>query len=263
VGISLRIVGTHEVEIRDLDGWRDHARPAGGDLHWVDDYSAKEQAKAWLRPGHPEVPQEILVAVTAAGFGGLEQWTAHPEHATTLDEYGRGGGGRRHHDMLILLGDPDAPVAVVGIEAKACETFGGLVSEQATAPPPSKLPARCNAMARALFGRPVVDEQRRELTDADLGAHGYQLWTGAVGTLREAQACQAPDALFLIHQFEPGAEPRASGDKRNWERQLAHNKTSIARFVDALGELPATSHETEFVEAGRGLHVLSVSSTIR
>ena len=56
---AARVFGPDREEIHDLDSWFTHAPPEKGLAQWRDRYSAKEQAKAWLRGGSPAVPQEL------------------------------------------------------------------------------------------------------------------------------------------------------------------------------------------------------------
>jgi hypothetical protein len=155
-------------------------------------------------------------------------------------------------------------VLVVGIEAKACEDFAGVVADRAASGPSSKQRARCNLLARALFGRDVLDEGTGQVLDERLGRHGYQLWTAAVGTIIEAQQREVDPAVMVVHQFLPrdvGAAAGA-GDTREWQSALAANAESVDEFVAAIEASGSTSHETEFVEAGTTLHVVKVESTI-
>ena len=76
------VVGRDEQPILCLDDWFRYAPPAGGCDQWVDGYSAKEQAKAWMRSGSPGVPAEILEALRNVGVEDLESVTAYPEYET-------------------------------------------------------------------------------------------------------------------------------------------------------------------------------------
>lgn len=257
----VRLIGIDRAEITDLDSWFDHAPPEGGKSQWVDGYSAKEQAKAWLRPGRPAVPMEIEYALGLLGLSDVTQWTGYPEHRTKFDTYGRGAYGRRHHDMLLLLGDPEKPLAVVGIEAKACEAYHGRVSESVVTAPPTKLPQRCNSLARALFGRDVCDADAQVVTDDALGNHGYQLWTASIGTITEAQTRGLSDAVFLVQQFVPGPPGPVIGDVRDWTKKLADNAAKLHEFQLALGPEPVT-HETAFIRAGTRLHIAATCSHV-
>lgn len=259
----VRIIGTDGQEIQDLEGWFDHAPPEKGIDQWVDCFSAKEQAKAWLRHGRPAVPADLLYAVAVAGFGEVDRWTAYPERYTEFDDYSRGSAGARHHDMLVLLGDPDAPEAVLGIEAKACEDFDGIVAKKVKTLPPTNAARRCNLLSQALFGRVVCDEGERVVTDEQLGQHGYQLWTASIGTVVEAQKREVADALVAVHQFAPGTEPCPADDDRAWATKLPANAAKIAAFRNELGRMPATTFKTEHVSAGTRLHVLAAVSLLQ
>ena len=253
------MIGADGEEIVDLDSWLAHAPPEKGLDQWRDGYSAKEQAKAWLRPGSPAVPRELGDALSKLDLGEADGLIARPEHVTELDRYGRG----RQHDLLVDARCEGVSRFIVGVEAKACESFDGVVAGRAGAVPPSKKRARCNLLARALFGRPVIDEASGEILAPDLAAHGYQLWTAAVGTLVEAQRAGAGDAVLIIHQFIP--RDRGAGvtrDTRDWAGALSANAKQFENFLSALGDPPVTSQETEVVAAGTRLHVLKVESEL-
>ncbi len=150
------IVGRDDEHILSLDDWFAHAPPAGGAKQWVDGYSAKEQAKAWLPDGAPAIPPEILGALTGAGVRDIVPLTAYPEHETPLDKFGRGRKGNRNHDLLAVASTANGEAVVIGIEAKACEGFDGVVASRLG------VPARArsligNLLSRALFGRDVCD----------------------------------------------------------------------------------------------------------
>jgi hypothetical protein len=256
---SVRLFGTDKEEITSLESWFSHAPPEGGLAQWRDGYSAKEQAKAWLRPGRPAVPEEWLQAIGDL-LEEIDDVYGRPEHETRLDRF----SGPRHHDLLACGRVAGAMTSVIGVEAKACEGFDGTVAERRSAAAPSKKRARCNLLARALFGGPVIDECSGELLDEELARHGYQLWTAAVGTLIEAQRRGAAIAVLVVHQFRPAdaGAARLGGDTRDWDSALSANKAAISAFTDALEDAGGTSHSTEFVEAGTRLSVVKVDSLI-
>lgn len=255
-----RLFGPDRVEITDLDSWLRHAPPEKGEAQWRDGYSAKEQAKAWLRSERPTVPAELWSSISDLGPGGVDEVYGGPEHQTRLDRY----SGARQHDLFACARRDGETVLVVGIEAKACEDFAGVVADRAASGPRSNKRARCNLLARALFGREVLDEGTGEVLDERLGRHGYQLWTAAVGTIIEAQQREVPSAVLAIHQFLPrdlGAAAEA-GDKREWRSALATNVERLDAFVAAMQASGSRSHDTDFVEAGTTLHVVKVDSAI-
>src|SRR5437868_1544096 len=134
--------------------------------------------------------------------------------------------------MLACVRRDEQMVLVADIEAKACENFGGLVKDRASAAPPSNKRARCNLLARALFGRAVFDEQTGQVLDEDLASHGYQLWTATVGTIIEAQARRLSEAVVIVQQFRPTSldAPGLPDDTRNWNKALADNAEAFDSF---------------------------------
>jgi hypothetical protein len=251
-----RVFGTDGEEIADLEAWLAHAPPEKGAIQWQDGYSAKEQAKAWLRSATPAVPEELREALLGLQLGEIDELFARPEHMTRLDEYGRG----RQHDLFACARYEGATRFVVGVEAKACEDFDGIVADRAREPPSNKR-ARCNLLSGALFGRPVFDEATGALLDGGLARHGYQLWTAAVGTIVEAQQRGIDDAVVVVHQFVPrDLDEVREGDRRDWAAALASNAEQFDAFVSALTETGATSRQTGVVGAGTRLHALKVLS---
>jgi hypothetical protein len=257
---DVRLFGTDDVEIEDLESWFLHAPPEKGEAQWKDGYSAKEQARAWLPAGSPAMPDELWSPISNLVGDGVDEFFGRPEHRTRLDNYSRA----RQHDLFGCARQAGATVLVVGIEAKACEGFDGLVCDRATASPPSNKRARCNLLARALFGKEVLDERSGQISDADLGQYGYQLWTATVGTIIEAQKRGVTNALVVVHQFAPGdlEASKNAGDKRDWANALRTNAVAFETFSGELQATGSKSHSTEFVQAGTTIHVANVNSTI-
>jgi hypothetical protein len=255
-----RLFAPDRAEIVDLDSWFCHAPPEKGDAQWRDGYSAKEQARAWLRSGAPAVPEELWSAIANLAPSEVDEVYGRPEHRTKLDKYSR----VRQHDLFACARRNGATVLVVGIEAKACEDFAGIVADRAASSAPSKQRARCNLLARALFGREVFDEQTGDILDERLSRHGYQLWTAAVGTIIEAQQRGVDDAVVVVQQFVPGDVKAAyrAGDGRDWSAAVAANAESFDAFAAEIEASGSMSRETDFVKARTALHVLKVESTI-
>jgi hypothetical protein len=256
---SVRLFGTDNSEIDSLDGWFDHAPPEKGLAQWKEGYSAKEQAKAWLRSGRPVVPDELWSAIADVA-GDADEVYGRPEHQTRLDRYSRA----RQHDLFGCIRRGGATTRVVGVEAKACEGFDGVVADRATAEAPSKKRSRCNLLGRALFGRAVLDEHTGAVLDPELASHGYQLWTAAVGTIIEAQQRDVDHAILVVHQFRPRDPIGAAraGDRRDWASALASNAAAFDAFARALADAGSQSCGTEFVKPGTNLHVIKVEALI-
>ena len=255
-----RLFGSDRVEIVDLDSWFRHAPPEKGAAQWRDWYSAKEQAKAWLRSRAPAVPEELWSAIADLAAREVDEVYGRPEHRTKLDKYSRA----RQHDLFACARRNGATVLVVGIEAKACEDFDGIVADRAASNAPSKKRARCNLLAAALFGREVFDEETGDVLDERLSRHGYRLWTAAVGTIIEAQQRGVDDAVLVVQQFVPRdlAATSLAGDARDWSSALAANAESFEAFAAEIEASGSVSHETDFVKAGTALHLVKVQSPI-
>jgi hypothetical protein len=256
---NVRLFGPDRGEIVDLPSWFAYAPPGKGPAQWKDGYSAKEQAKSWLRPGRPAAPQELwdeLGDLTA----DVAEIYARPEHATRLDDFPR----KRQHDLFACARNRGVTKVVIGVEAKACEGFDGTVADRAPAGGRSRKRNRCNLLSCALFGREVIEETTGEILDAELAGHGYQLWTAAVGTLIEAQTRKIDAVVLIVHQFMPSDldAARRAGDTRDWKTALAANQHAVHTFVSALAATGARSHETEFVRPGTKLNVIKVQSLI-
>jgi hypothetical protein len=257
--LPARLFAPDRDEINDLDSWLLHAPPEKGLAQWRDGYSAKEQAKSWLRSDRPRMPEELCSALSALALNADEVY-GRPEHRTRLDNYSRA----RQHDLFACLRRDGIMTAAVGIEAKACEGFDGTVADRAAAASPSKKRARCNLLARALFGREVLDEDSGAVLDPALSGHGYQLWTAAVGTVIEAQERDLPRAVLVVQQFRPRDLDAAleAGDKRDWDTALDANAAAFSAFADELEASGSTSRQTEFVESGTRVDLVKVESYI-
>lgn len=258
--LPARLFGPDKAEITDLESWYEHAGPERREIQWRAGYSAMEQARAWLRTGAPAVPDELWAAVEPHAPAGIDEMYGRPEHKTSLDRFGRA----RQHDLFGCARAAGETRLVIGVEAKACESFGGLVADRALAGPPSNKRARCNLMSRALFGRDVIEEASGAILDEELSRHGYQLWTAAVGTLIEAQGRGVGSAVLVVHQFLPAdiAAGTEAADRRDWRAALAANREQLEAFESALKAAGATSRETEFVEAGTKLDLVRAETAI-
>jgi hypothetical protein len=245
-------------EIASLDSWLSHAPPERGLTAWKDGESPKEQAKAWLRPGEPAVPEEVWAALDGLVEGGVDEVFARPAHPTLLD----GAAAPRQHDLFACARRARETVLVVGVEATGAEGFDGLVADRLGPDAPEGERTRCNLLARALFGRDVVDEATGEVLDAELAGHGYGLWTAAVATIIEAQERGVDNVALVVHQFAPGAREDRSGDAVDWEAAVKANLEAYEAFAAALEAAGAVSFATEYVKPGTRLQVAWVESSM-
>jgi hypothetical protein len=217
------IVGRSGAEIRTLDDWKLFAPPKKHDLHWVEGRSAMEVARAWVGTGVPAMPSELTRLLDSNGLTrGFVCEEVYPEHVTRLDEF---RGEHRNHD-LVLVGSAAGRTTVIGVEGKNDENFGQLVgayhADKAVGAAPSKVPERIERLVETLFGPGIKPAALLR----------YQLLTASVGTLIEAKARGAEQAVLVVHVFRSLSSKPAS---------LAGNAEDYAAFVRAFD--PAAAAE--------------------
>ena len=121
-GITATITNRHAEPIRSVEEWGTLAKPASAS-HWQDGRSAKELAKAWISGDGQVALRRLLDTRKETARPRIESAVAEAQVA--FDGY---PGGKRNHDLLIRAhcsgGKP-----VMGLEAKADETFGQTVGE--------------------------------------------------------------------------------------------------------------------------------------
>jgi len=161
--------------------------------HWRPEYSAFELATAWL--GGDDVPPKVHSLLRIA-FTDYEVVEGFFEKQTKLDDLGRAS----QTDLLLLLRVPTG-LAVVGVEGKAKESFGPLVSEWTG--DQRRLAGLCN---------------RLDLEPVSVQDLRYQLLHRTVAALLEAKRYGAGDAMMLVHSFDP--EDASLGDYRAFAERL-------------------------------------------
>ena len=176
-----------------LEEWHSYAPPKRK-LHWKDGRSAKENARLWLGAA-PDLPSGIAQLLGASGsIGTLRSWSAEPEARVSFDALGEPA----NLDVLVQAEDEKGPI-VIGVEAKADESFGSTVEKTLAAAkkrsagnPRSKGVERILGLATT-FGlnldRPEVLELR------------YQLLTLTAATLAEAHRESTQRAVVIVHEF--------------------------------------------------------------
>lgn len=222
-------------QITSVDEWLEWAGPLGGEKQWAEGRSAKEVAKAWLRPdGTVCVPPDLqALLVSNASLASFRVATVIPELPTPLGDVPRGA---RRHDLVILGVDSSGRRTLVGVEAKADEPFDAPVSRRIAAAQAAATAAeaeeredrsaqipRIERFAQALFGRGALGDDG--VPDPLMGALPYQLLAGLAGTLIEAEVRGAEQAAFVVHAFHSGDLDR---------KKIATNDAGFARFVAAL-----------------------------
>jgi hypothetical protein len=201
--------------IADICDWTRYGAPASA-RHWKPGRSAYCTAEAWLSGTGERSLRAVLDR--APELAGLEIERAIVEEQTSFDHL---RGGRRNHDLL-LTGTAGGRATVVGVEAKADETFGQTVSENATEASPGAT-ERLDLVTRALTGATPAER-------SSLAALRYQLFSGVAGSLAAAREHGAKQAVFVVQTFRTPLTDDA---------RIAKNDADLRAFVEtALGAKP-------------------------
>jgi hypothetical protein len=190
--MTIQVRSRHGDPLTSVEAWGLFAPPAS-ETHWQEGRSAMELARAWTQPAGPAAlcgllatdPKTTVVELTSAVAEAQVAFDTHP-------------GGRRNHDLLVQALCAGGET-VVGVEAKADETYGQTVCAYAKA-----------AAAKATKGQATNAPQRLTELLSDLAAGNlsqrpqlgllrYQLLSGIAGTL--AAAPVGGQAVFIVHEF--------------------------------------------------------------
>jgi hypothetical protein len=207
------IVNRRNEPITSVEAWGTRAPPASAE-HWVDGRSAKELAKAWITGAGPAALRHLLDG--DAQLRDLAIYHAIAEEQTSFDQW---PGGRRNHDLLIR-GAVAAGQIVVGIEAKADESFGQTVGSYAKAAAAKRHSGKATNASERLAGL-LVDVAGASLQQRpELATLRYQLLTGIAGTL--AAAVEGEHAAFVVHEFHTG---------KTTSTKIASNTNALKSFM--------------------------------
>ncbi|MEX1269484.1 MAG: hypothetical protein WEA56_10810 [Balneolaceae bacterium] len=220
-----------DLDILDLATWEKSAGPVKK-KQWKKHRSAKEVAKAWLNGNNPDIPVEIKSVIEGhEDFSDITSWIAEPEYKSHFDSY----DGPANLDMIVEPVDGNGKY-LIGIEAKADETFGVYIKDKFTGAleifidnPNSRQIDRIKALAGSLFKK---NTSLPKVTDLR-----YQLLTGLAGTLSEAINQKVTRCIFLIHEFNT---PSTKKNKRD------QNQADLNDFVYRL-----SNGEYKIVEEGK------------
>ncbi len=213
--------------ISTLGEWHRHAPPKLP-IHWAENRSAMEVARAWLEGNAVRFPPEVTAALEDhPNFGSVLSWDAEPEAKLKFDSF---KGETRNSDLVVVANDSFGQY-VLAVEAKADEEYDKTVAatfaaalERRIENPRSKGVARIERLVSALLrprirGGPKAAELR------------YQLLTACAGAVAEAVRRKASRAVMLVHEF---ITPETLDT--NHER----NAVDLQRF---LSRVTGTAHE--------------------
>jgi hypothetical protein len=199
---SVNILGHAGDPIRSFTDWEAYAMPPARKLkHWKQGRSAFELGRIWTAAGQPIVPPElaaILQAHPATRSLAIQRGVTELETPLPF-----GNGGPRCHDLALLARSKESS-ALISIEAKADESFGGAVAEElakASRRPRSRFPSRLNWLSLSLLGLPAFQESPSKGLSPAIASLPYQLFPAVAGTLLEAARQQANAAIFIVHEF--------------------------------------------------------------
>lgn len=195
-------------DIKSLDDWKEFASPKKEDIQWKDGRSAKELAKYMTEP-KVHLPNEIEEILLELGCEQESGFTGEPEKVTRLTGKGEG----RNHDLLLVQDNK----WVVGIEAKADEPLGNLVSKELSKDISDNKRNRIESLYNDVYGCYTCGVDVR-----------YQLLTATVGTLIEAKNLNASNAVLIIITF------KKEGDYN--PNKVQANIKDINDFVSSLGK---------------------------
>lgn len=215
-GIPVPLTGPGGEPLDSVGAWK-QAMPARVRDRW--DKSAREIAESWAPQG--AMPPEVVELLAQRDeLADLAIGYARPEGTTAIDRY---RGGDRSHDLL-LAGTSAAGTVVIGVEAKADEPFDVPVARyrerglaKRAGGENTNAPERLAGLIDCLFPAATRDP-------AAIDALGYQLLSGAVGVLAEAQKRDAALGVLLVQEFGPGYG----------KRKVAGNAEVLESFVDQL-----------------------------
>ena len=185
---EIRLESSRGEPIRSTDDWLRYAPPYGGIEQWKDGRSAKELAKAWMRP---TVPAEFRALFeTHELTRGVMMTCAWPEVKIPLDDF----AGEQRNSDLVVLAHGKAINILITVEAKADEEFGKLIGEyyESKRNCSSNVCARIDHLLKEVFGREL---------DGELSKLRYQLLTGFAGTVIEAGKQKAggkPNSTYIL-----------------------------------------------------------------
>lgn len=205
--------------LKDLETWFELAGPKSAH-QWKDGRSAKECARAWLEAGG--IPHSIRECIEShPDFSEIRAWSAEPEAQVRFD---RLRGEPSNLDVLLLIED-DAGPAVVAVEAKADESFGGTIAETLAAAD-RRLADNPRSKGRVRVEQLVTSILDREVDDPEVGGLRYQLFTATAAGIAEAERREVDRAVVLVHEFVTDA----TTDERH-----ARNSEDLDRYLNAIG----------------------------
>ena len=198
-----------------------------------------------------KMPKEIQSYLNKIGFGE-EEYKCYPEKVTPFDYNEFGSGSGRHHDGLLV-----SKQHIVGIEAKVDEPFDEPIQKKI-------YKAKYNKDQGENMKKRIVNSLKRikpSFKEKDLDSVGhlmYQLISGSVGTIIEAQNNDIINAAFLIIEFE------SDDNKEKDFEKITRNQEAYDAFLKFLNLSDKLDEERyiQFDEGGGKLWIKKIKIRI-
>ena len=171
-------------------------------------------------------PVELMGALRhQPEFEGLRLTHVVVEAQSSVDEF----SGPRNHDLVARGELPSGERVVICVEAKAGESFGATVKQQASAAARAKsiaekdgktsnAPDRLEGLLERFVDHPASEPRVQNMR--------YQLLTALAGTLSEADERGAQHAVLMVHEFLTDERPNAE-IVREHDRDLSNFVTTV------------------------------------
>ncbi len=209
-------------KIKSVDDWRQFAPPMSPN-QWKNNRSAKllaEYVLDWKFDNNLE--QRVLKKY---GFKYSKDHIAEPNYEVYLP-----GSSERRNFNLLVTGDD----FIIGIEPIVSETFGNIISQELYQASTDKI-NKISELAK------VLGKSANEVEP-----YRYQLLTGVVGTLLEAQNRHKPKCLFHVIVFKGDVLKRdiPKGELGNIGPDGTNAKDFYSFCNDILGIVPGETSKT-------------------
>lgn len=221
----MEMVGAAGDLIDSFESWKSLGLPPSrAAMHWKEGRSACELARAWTSSGMLTMPDEMVKYLKSnVAFENFCAAKGKVELETVLPFV---GAGPRCHD-LVVLGHAGESSVLISIEAKADEEFdkpAEIKLRDSLKNPRTTFPDRLEWLTTSLLGLRAFPDGSLNLNQPARWLP-YQLLSGLAGALLEAEAAQASETIFLIHEFKT---------KLTTDKNHLRNTATLNRFLTHL-----------------------------
>ncbi len=194
-----------------MEDWYCKAGPKDPRGQWEDGHSAKEFARFIMDHDGMSLMDPLISEILPTH----RHLFAIPELVTRLDEY---TGEQRNHDFVVYSKNRQQDL-ITCVEAKATERLDVLVGKKWDDGnrKGSNIQKRINGMSRRLWGGSISIEKIKTFR--------YQLLTGLVGSVIQAEQLGVDNALFLVLQLRT---------RKVSLKRITENKRDFTEFLNSF-----------------------------